>query len=227
MKVTSLAVPLALMLVPLGGSATLAETDALKHCVAFLAPEGVDAPWLGQADCFQSATEAAAFGRAGPPAGNLILASYGIEFCLGGAGVGLPGASGVEIETPESESPGLGAEMPCADVDLAGAEWTLTARDYDEEYQVGTYLNWYIGGTCAGTDWVSPSMPNGWDDRVSSAYSTWHETDCTSFIHYEHTNYGGDSIDCYDCVVMDEQDCGWWSSCLQMNDKTSSVRLTS
>lgn len=68
--------------------------------------------------------------------------------------------------------------------------------DYDGPNFTGSTLVWetdHTPGCSDGTSFIAPSMPTGWNDRVSSARSY---SGCNHYYHYEHVNFGGSVLDC-------------------------------
>ncbi|MBC7227447.1 MAG: hypothetical protein H5T61_09450 [Thermoflexales bacterium] len=88
--------------------------------------------------------------------------------------------------------------------------------DYEGANFTGSTLVWetdHTPGCSDGTSFVAPSMPAGWNDRVSSARSY---SGCNHYYHYEHTNFGGAVLDCG----------GSCSNMGVMDNQTSSERWT-
>ena len=73
--------------------------------------------------------------------------------------------------------------------------------DWDNSNYTGSTYTWVVSGTgCNDTTYYEvPSMPAGWNDRVSSAIAY---SGC-KFYHFRDTNYGGASVVCNDyCPTM-------------------------
>lgn len=80
--------------------------------------------------------------------------------------------------------------------------------DYQDSNFSGDTLVWTAPSPCSPTvSYGTPTMPSGWNDKVSSAQAY---SDCNFWWHFEHTNYSGSQ---YLCTC---------SSMSAMNDKTSS-----
>lgn len=113
----------------------------------------------------------------------------------------------------------IGKESPKAPNIVCGNSTTLAATtivgiDYSGSLYSGTTLNWTTTnsqGCTGGSSFVSPSMPSGWNDVVSSAKGY---QGCNNNPHWESTYYGGASITCMpNCSTMGAID-----------NKTSSVK---
>lgn len=87
---------------------------------------------------------------------------------------------------------------------------TIIGIDYrDSGYGGGTYL-WetsHLPGCSDGTGFGVAGMPSGWNDTVGSATGY---SGCNNYLHWEHTWFGGASLNC-SCSSMGV-----------MNDATSS-----
>jgi hypothetical protein len=100
----------------------------------------------------------------------------------------------------------------------ASAATTLLGTDYWDTHYGGNYYLWYANDSCSPyfTFYV-PTMPTGWNDKVSSARS-YLSGGCAHYYHYKDAGYGGGSIDCgysagcYDMYLPDGS---------SMSDRTS------
>ncbi len=82
----------------------------------------------------------------------------------------------------------VGSKSTLADQIVIGIDWDYT------NYGASSYTWVVTGSACTDTTFFdAPTMPSGWDNRVSSskAYST-----CNYFYHYQNSNFGGTSIVC-------------------------------
>lgn len=94
--------------------------------------------------------------------------------------------------------------------DVTAQSDAVIGIDYQDSGFRGNTYTWTgsdANGCRNGSTYAVPSMPNNWDNKVSSARGF---TGCQSFIHYQDQNYGGASINCA-CSSMGI-----------MNDRTSS-----
>ncbi len=103
----------------------------------------------------------------------------------------------------------------------------LLGADYWDTHYGGNYYYWYATQGCSSTyAFYVPTMPPGWNDKVSSALSS---SGCNHFYHYIDSNYNnglygaGKYIDCGygagDCYTMYLPDGS------SMSDRTSSEIL--
>lgn len=82
--------------------------------------------------------------------------------------------------------------------------------DYEHINYGGNTLTWTGDALCSPTQsYYTNSMPGGWNDVVSSAKGF---ASCDTYIHYEHTFFGGATLTCT-CSSMGV-----------MNDATSSEK---
>jgi hypothetical protein len=112
----------------------------------------------------------------------------------------------------------LDQELKARQEELSADGPVVVAIDYEHINYGGASLFWIADGPCDPSHsptppgWQSPSMPSGWNDRLSSTRAYW---DCSRNILFEHSNYGGGHVICRpDCSSV-----GW------MNDRTSSRRF--
>lgn len=78
--------------------------------------------------------------------------------------------------------------------------------DWDSTNFAGSSYTWVVSGSgcSSSTQYSVPSMPSGWDNRISSARGY---SNCNYFYHYQNTNYGGSSVVCNtDCSSMGSLD---------------------
>lgn len=88
---------------------------------------------------------------------------------------------------------------------LALASTTVIGIDYSSPNYQGSSLVWVVNNTVGcntGYSYVSPTMPSGWNDVVSSARTY---GGCINNPHYEHTYYGGAVLNCT-CATMGVMD---------------------
>ncbi len=74
--------------------------------------------------------------------------------------------------------------------------------DWDSTNFIGNSFTWVANdyGCSSTIQYGVPTMPSGWDNRVSSARGY---SNCNYFYHYQNTNYSGTSIACHtDCSSM-------------------------
>lgn len=166
------------------------EASEGKHCVAHLEPINPDSDassTVTELGCFSTFEEAISVATDGAvKLSSDVLPSELTEEMLRARGMGTASSSVV-----------IGVDYD----DVGFNSW------------LGTYT-WTADQGCTPTlGFAVPSMPSGWDDRVSSARSY---SNCYKYYHYEDTNYAGTSITCdmgNTCETM-----GY------MNNRTSSER---
>lgn len=166
--ITTLVIVASLMLAPW---AQAQSTAGGKHCVAHLDPVSPQSDEiskvtpLGCYDTFEEAIFVATDGTVKLPAG---ISPYAVTEDL-------------------LKAYGMGSVSPAS---------VVIGTDYDDvgfSTLLGTFT-WTGSQACSPSmSFTVPSMPQGWNDRVSSARSY---SDCNRYYHYENTNYGGTSITC-------------------------------
>lgn len=93
----------------------------------------------------------------------------------------------------------VGAKSSLTDQIVIGIDW-----DY-ANYGSSSYT-WVVtvSGCTDATSYNVPTMPSGWDNRVSSAKAY---SNCNYFYHYQNTNFGAPSVACNtDCPGMGSLD---------------------
>jgi len=162
-----------------------------RHCVARLFPQtAMKAPEIVK--CFDS-----------------FAAS--VYFSTNGAVLLDPSASrAAQLEQLDAAKVGVPpVPVPVgADFDTIGADVQVGIDFSDYHYQ-GNSLTWMAPSGCSSTvHWATPTMPATWNDVVSSARAY---SGCTTWLHYQDENYGGDVATCTCYYIGDA-----------MNDQTSS-----
>lgn len=85
----------------------------------------------------------------------------------------------------------------------APEDHTIIGVAYSGSDYSGTSLTWIGHGNCGWfTSYSASSMPSGWDNVISSAIEY---AGCANNPYFEHTNFGGASIDCT-CATMGVMD---------------------
>lgn len=122
-------------------------------------------------------------------------------------------------ETEEDVVDELMLSFEGVDSTLIGIDYE--GRDYNKDFwcfgTCDTLRWWGDDGPCGpSTSYSTPDMPVttiDWNDQVSSAQAY---GDCDDFIHYEHEDFGGRSLDCgSDCQYMNNNN---------FEDITSSIK---
>ncbi len=148
-----------------------------RHCVANVAPAGVNlSNWNPDVRCFDTFSEA-------------------ISAATGGR-VNLPPDFHAGDLTPELLDSLLAASPPPASTGATPAFSTVVGIDWEYINFQGITYTWttdHTAGCTDGTNYITPSMPSGWDNIVSSARGY---QGCNTYIHYEDPSYGGAQINC-------------------------------
>jgi hypothetical protein len=84
--------------------------------------------------------------------------------------------------------------------------------EYEHADFGGSSIIYNGGGTCDQFSFSVSYVGDAWNDRISSARAF---SGCNHSVHYEHSDFGGASVDCFtSCSYIGDA----------MNDRTSSIR---
>ena len=181
----------------------VARASAERHCVArLLSTTSVESPKI--VACFDTFTAAASFATDGrvqldPNADRLAQVAQ-LDEALSA------------VQLPPTAPPGSSGLGDSALNATNGGE-VVAGIDFADWHYEGNSLWWTAPSGCTGASWAAASMPSGWNDIVSSARGY---SGCTTYLHYQHINYGGNVAFCT-CYFIGST----------MNDQTSSEEFYS